>query len=97
MDNSTAKVAYYNRSLGNKHLDALVVCLKKVEANEGMCVHFLHIAGTQMIELGIDGLSRGSLMEGVMRDPSLLGSVPFHLSAFKRTDNDGRLLSWFCG
>ena len=68
MDNSTAEVAYYNRSLGNKHLDALVVCLKKVEANKGMHVHFLHIAGTQMIELGINRLLRGSLMEGVMRD-----------------------------
>ena len=96
-DISTAEAAYYNGSLGNKRLDALVVRLKKVEANEQMHVHFLHIASTQMIELGIDRLLRGSLMEGVMRDPSLLGSVPFHLSAFKRTDDDGKLLSWFHG
>lgn len=51
--------------------------MKKIEAREGMRIHFLYIAGTWMIELGINGfLSRGSLGEGVMKDQSLLGSVP---------------------
>jgi hypothetical protein len=61
---------------------------------EGMQIHFLHIAGTCMIKLGIDGLSRGSLMEGFMKNPALLASVLFHLSAFEWV-SDLSLLKWF--
>jgi hypothetical protein len=95
-DNSTAEAAFFKGSSSNKLLDELVVRLKKVESDEGMRIHFLHIAGTRMIELGIDGLSRGSLMEGVMKDPGVLASVPFHLSAFERA-TDSALLHWFQG
>jgi hypothetical protein len=47
-----------------------------------------------MIVLGINGLSRGDLLEGVMQDPTLVSLVPFHLGAFDR-DPDGALLRWF--
>jgi hypothetical protein len=67
--------------------------MKTLEAREGMQVHFVHIAGTWMIELGIDGLSHGNLMEGVM-DPTMLGSIPLHLGAFEQVQ-DTQLLDWF--
>ena len=47
-----------------------------------------------MIALGIDGLSHGSLLEGVMVNPSVLDLVPLHLSTFQWMENNG-LLNWF--
>jgi hypothetical protein len=81
--NSTAEAAFHNGTSSNKILDDLVVRMKTLEAREGMRVHFIHIVGTQMIEIRIDGLSRGSLVEGVMRDPTMLGSIQLHLGAFE--------------
>ena len=67
-----------------------------MEVGNEMLLHFIHIAGTRMIALGIDGLSCGSLLEGVMVNPSMLDSVPLHLSTFQWLENN-ELLNWFRG
>ena len=95
-DNSTAESAFFNGSSSSQDLDELILRLKKVDAGNEMLLHFIHIAGTRMIALGIDGLSCGSLLEGVMVNPSVLDLVPLHLSAFQRLEND-ELLNWFRG
>jgi len=93
-DNQVAENAYYKGSSGNKELDEQVLRLKRIEAREGMRLHFFHIAGTRMIELGIDGLSRGSLMEGAMAGTGMLVKMPLNLSAFERV-RGSKLLNWF--
>ncbi len=47
--------------------------LHKAERDEGFILHVLHISGTRMKALGVNGLSRGDLTKGVMagEDPLL--------------------------
>ena len=49
-----------------------------------------------MIHQGIDGLSRGDMLEGVMRGESMLQYVPLHLDALERhTPLKNWIKSWF--
>jgi hypothetical protein len=63
---STAKAAFYRGTSSNPALFELVLRLKKLEMSAGLKIHLIHVSGLCMIETGIDGLSRGSLTEGVM-------------------------------
>ena len=48
-----------------------------------------------MIAQGTDGISRGSLNEGVMDGQTMLDFIPIHLSAFERSGNPNPwLASW---
>ena len=40
-----------------------------------------------MIAQGTDGISRGSLNEGVMDGQAMFNFIPIHLSAFERSGN----------
>ena len=51
----------------------------------------VHVSGERMKWQGTDGLSRGNLLEGVMKGENMLTYVPLHLSALERSP---RLLSW---
>ena len=48
-------------------------------------LHLIHIAGTQMTACGIDGLSIGIILEGVMAGDQLLEHVPLHLGYMQRS------------
>ena len=56
-----------------------------------MRLHFIHVAGTRMIEQGTDGLSRGELCTGVMGGKTMLSFIPLHESA---VDREPELLDW---
>ena len=43
-----------------------------LEVNFNMRLHVIHAVGTRMIQQGIDGVSRGNLMEGVMKGDAML-------------------------
>ncbi len=60
-------------------------------------IHFVHIAGTRMIEQGTDGLSRGNTTEGVMQGQNFLSFVPLNLNVLERQDQPlkGWVESWF--
>ena len=83
-DNSTAEAAFFKGSSSNKKLLSLVTRLRKLELHEGCILHFVHVAGTRMIEQGTDGLSRGDSSEGVMKGQAMLLHVPLHLSCMER-------------
>ena len=53
-------------------------------------VRFIHVAVTPMIGQGIDGLSRGSLYEGVMNGEPMLSLLPLRESVLKRSKPLGR-------
>jgi hypothetical protein len=44
--------------------------------NYGLVLHLIHVAGTRMKDQGTDGLSRGDLLEGVMKGNVFLGYIP---------------------
>jgi len=61
-----AEGAYYNGgSNRNKKLNALVFRLWNLQMTGDFAIHLFHIAGTRMVECGIDGLSRGDKSEGI--------------------------------
>ena len=66
-------------ALGNVDLPVLfelVLRLRRLEMTVGLILRVVHVAGTQMIAQGTDGLSRGNLLEGVMKGEDFLSFVP---------------------
>jgi hypothetical protein len=85
-DNSTAKSAFYRGTSSSKLLFELVLRLRQIEMLYQLKVHLVHIPGTIMIKLGVDGLSRGNMGEGVMKDPDIfLKDVPINLGLYERS------------
>ena len=86
-DNFVAERAYYNGgSSQSKYLDALVFELWDLQMHHDFDLYVYHIAGTRMIECGVDGLSRGDKGEGVAKGLPVLDFIPIHLSPFERAD-----------
>ena len=96
-DNSTAERAFYNGTSSSKRLFDLVLRLRKLETRAGCRIIIVHVAGTRMIDQGSDGLSRGSLSEGVMRGESMASFIPLHQSALERCQGLKNWMSDFFG
>ena len=91
-DNMVAEKAYYNGgSNRNKELDSLVFQLWQIQLECDFVLHVFHVAGTRMIESGIDGLSRGELNEGVSKGESVVKFVPIHQNPADRSPG---LIEW---
>lgn len=96
-DNFVAERAYYNGgSTQSKHLDQLVFELWNLQMHYDFDLYVYHIAGTRMIESGVDGLSRGDKGEGVARGIPVLNFIPTHLTPFERsTSLESWIYSWW--
>ena len=70
-DNSTAESAFHCGTSSSRLLFELVRRLRLVEMKYQLKIHLVHIPGTRMIKLGVDGLSQGNMGEGVMKDPDI--------------------------
>lgn len=70
-DNSTAEAAFNRGSSSSVRLFELVKKVKLLEMHHQARVHVIHVAGTRMMKQGTDGLSRGCLVEGVMKGESI--------------------------
>ena len=86
-DNSVAEAAYYKGNSSSKLLFDLILRLTILEVNFKMKLHIIHVSGTRMIDQGSDGLSRGNLLEGVMKGEKMLSFIPLHKSALDEQDN----------
>ena len=58
--------------------------LRKAELKYGFVLHVVHVAGTRMIAQGMDGLSRGILLEGVNKGEDMLSFIDLSRSAVER-------------
>ena len=98
-DNSSAKGAYYRGHSSSELLDELVLELHEIGLLvEGFILHVVHVAGTRMIAMGIDGLSQGDMAEGAMRGQPLSSFMPLHESPLSRLEALEPLLrSWWDG
>ena len=57
-------------------------------------VQLIHIPGARMIKLGVDGLWRGNMGEGAMKDPDIfLKDVPLNLGLHQRSPE---MMRWLC-
>jgi hypothetical protein len=83
----TAEAAFYRGTSSNKELFKYVLRLKKLEMTARLKIHMIHILGKRMIGTGIGGLSRGSLMEGVISGIPFLDFFPLNKTAFERSPN----------
>jgi hypothetical protein len=68
-DNSTAEAAIFKGTSTSKKLFNLVLQLRKIEMEEILFIHLVHVAGTRMIWSGVDGLSRGNQNAGILERP----------------------------
>ena len=64
-DNTVVERAYFRGNSSNRELFELVYRLRMISILFGIELHVIHISGTRMIDVGVDGLSRGQLGGGV--------------------------------
>jgi hypothetical protein len=83
-DNSTAESCFFKGGSSSKRLHELVLRLRQAEMRHGFNLHMVHVAKTRMIEQGTDGLSRGSLLEGVMTGRDMISFIDLAHTAFQR-------------
>lgn len=94
-DNSTAEGAYYRGTSPSRLLFDLVLRLRVLQVRTELVVHVIHVAGTRMIEVGVDGLLRGLTHEGIMSGRNMLEFMPLHLTALERSlELEGWIKSW---
>jgi len=89
-DNSVLERAYYKGYSASPALYAMVEELRARTLQGNFILRIVHVAGTRMIETGIDGLSRGDLELGLLAK-SLRDSVPLGASACERSP---QLMDW---
>lgn len=80
-DNSTVESAIYKGNSSSKKLFDLVLRLKKLEMRTGAALNIIHVSGKRMMAQGTDGVSRGSMKEGITTGASMLSFVPISISA----------------
>ena len=85
IDNSTAESAFDKGSSSSRLLFELVLRLRMLEMSESCKIHLSHISGKRMVDQRSDGLSRGNLVEGVMRGADMKGFIPINKTAFERS------------
>jgi hypothetical protein len=91
-NNSAFKGAYYKGHSHSRELSDIVFRVHKAERDGSFVLHIIHISGKRMKALGMDGLSRGDLTEGMMAGCDSLLVVPFNKGADKRSG--GQVLAW---
>ena len=91
-DNFVAECAYYKGgSNASKELDSLVFELWELQMKFDFSLFIYHVAGTRMIEAGIDGLSRGDKSTGIASGISVHKFIPIHEFPFDRSP---KLKNW---
>jgi hypothetical protein len=90
-DNSTAEASFHKGRSSSPELDAMVLELRLLAIAGNFILRVVHIAGTRMIELGIDALSRGELHVGALVKATAPEIIPLHLHPLERSMD---LLPW---
>jgi len=86
-DNSTVESALFKGNSSSELLFDLVVRFKKLQLISGSKFIVTHVSGRRMQYQGTDGISRGSLREGISLGESMLSFCPWGHSALSRSPN----------
>jgi hypothetical protein len=84
-DNSTVEAAIHSGRTTSSRLRALVIRFLALQTVNTCSIEVIHVEGTRMIAQGTDGISRGTLNEGVMNGESMMSFILIHLSATARS------------
>jgi hypothetical protein len=85
-DNSTAEASFHKGRSSSPELDAMVLELRLLAIGGNFVLRLVHIAGTRMIEIGIDALSRGELQAGALAKATMSHVIPLHLHPLERSN-----------
>jgi hypothetical protein len=91
-DNSVFESSYYKGHSTSEKLSDITYRLHQAVRNGGFKLHVIHVAGTRMKQWGIDGLSRGDRMEGMMAGKDPLSFIPLAEGANERSA--GAVKAW---
>ena len=92
-DNTTYEGTYYKGHSSSKKLTEIILRLRMLEMKCGCILHVVHVAGSRMKFSGIDGLSRGDLLEGgVLKGDNPWDFIPLNEDADQRAG--GRVSEW---
>ena len=92
-DNIVFEGTFYKGHSNSPKLNEIILRLRIAERSSGCILHVVHVAGTRMKEAGIDGLSRGDFMEGIMAGTDPLSFIPLNEGADERGVG-GRVQTW---
>lgn len=76
-DSATVEAALYKGTSTSPELLELVIRLKRLETMHNIQLLVSHVSGDRMIAQGGDGVSRGSLNDGVMGGLPMISFIPF--------------------
>ena len=65
-DNIVFESTFYKGYSSSRKLSSIILRLWMVEKEHSLVLYVVHLAGTRMKSWGVDGLSRGDLMEGMI-------------------------------
>ena len=91
-DNLVFELGYYKGHSLSQKLSDIIFRLHKAERDGGFKINVIHVAGTRMKSWGIDGLSRGDIMEGMMAEEDPLTLIP--LAGGADEPSGGRVSKW---
>ena len=96
-DNFVFESTYWKGSSSSRKLHEIVLRLHRTAHFKGVLLRVYHISGERMKRSGVDGLSRGDLLEGIMAGADPLSFVPFHLGADQRANGlvSAWVMSWW--
>ena len=77
-DNIVFEGTYYKGYSRSPKLCDLALRLHKAALFGGVILHVIHVAGTRMKESGIDGLSRGDMLDGMLKGEEPLKFLPIN-------------------
>ena len=83
-DNWVFENCFYKGHSGSERLSDIILRLHLAQRSGLLRLHVIHVAGTRMKAWGVDGLSRGDTMEGLMAGCDPLSFVPIGQNALTR-------------
>ena len=91
-ENSTFEFTYYKGYSSSWKLSAIILRLYQAIRDGDLILHVIHMAGTRMKAWGVEGLSRGDLLEGMISGEDPFSFIPLAEGANERLQ--GKVGAW---
>ena len=96
MENMLFEGYFYKTNSASTYLHIITLRLHENDIRDDIIVYVIHVVGTLMKELGINNLSRGDLLEGVMSRKDPLEILPMDIGALDRVfEIEKRIRDWW--
>ena len=91
--NQVFEGCFYKGHSNYLNMNGLMLRLRLVDMGTDCILHLIHVEGTRMKRVVIDGLYRGDMLEGMIIGQNPLDFIPLNESADKRSGGGG-VVSW---